>query len=220
MHEHYESPKLTTVGSVRSLTMGQGIRGNDDHLVFHIGVRHRHPVRPRFVKLGGDRGVRRESRRPPVVVGARLSLTPSSGRARWRSRPAGCTDPSRRRRDLDRSGTPREALDDAIRSALVHGPCYVTFSGGRDSSAVLAAATALARREGHALPVPVTRIYPDLPDTDESDWQRAVIDHLGLTEWVRLELRDGESELLGPAARDALEPPRSALAARAADATA
>ena len=30
------------------------------------------------------------------------------------------------------------------------------------------------------------------------------IDHLGLTEWVRLELRDGESDLLGRAARDAL----------------
>ncbi|GAB3254606.1 asparagine synthase-related protein [Nocardioides dilutus] len=100
--------------------------------------------------------------------------------------------------------TPREALDDAIRPALVDGPCYVTFSGGRDSSAVLAAATALARREGHAVPVPVTRVYPDLPDTDESAWQRAVVDHLGITEWIRLELRDGESDLLGPAARDAL----------------
>ena len=98
-----------------------------------------------------------------------------------------------------------DALDDVIRSSLVHGPCYVSFSGGRDSSAVLAAATALARREGHALPVPVTRLYPDLPDTDESAWQRAVVDHLGLTEWVRLELRNGESDLLGDAARDALE---------------
>ncbi|WP_169576492.1 lasso RiPP family leader peptide-containing protein [Nocardioides halotolerans] len=36
MHEHYESPKLTTVGSVRSLTMGQGFHGNDDHLVFTV----------------------------------------------------------------------------------------------------------------------------------------------------------------------------------------
>jgi asparagine synthase (glutamine-hydrolysing) len=69
---------------------------------------------------------------------------------------------------------------------------------------VLAAATALARREGHAPPVPVTRLYPDLPETDESDWQREVVDHLGLTEWVRLELREGESDLLGDAARDAL----------------
>jgi asparagine synthase (glutamine-hydrolysing) len=31
-----------------------------------------------------------------------------------------------------------------------------------------------------------------------------VIDHLGLTDWVRLELRNGESDLIGPAARDAL----------------
>lgn len=112
------------------------------------------------------------------------------------------TAPATMARDSTR--TARDALDDAIRPALVDGPCYVTFSGGRDSSAVLAAATALARREGHALPVPVTRVYPDLPETDESEWQHAVVDHLGLTEWVRLELRDGESDLLGPAARDAL----------------
>ena len=94
----------------------------------------------------------------------------------------------------------RQALDDAIRPALQHGPCYVTFSGGRDSSAVLAAATDLARREGFDLPVPITRVYPDLPDTDESSWQRMVIDHLGLTEWIRLELHQGESDLLGAAA--------------------
>jgi asparagine synthase (glutamine-hydrolysing) len=100
--------------------------------------------------------------------------------------------------------TPREALDEAIRPALVDGPCFVTFSGGRDSSAVLAAATALARREGHPLPVPVTRVYPDLPETDESDWQRAVVEHLGLPEWIRLDLRRGESDLLGVAARAAL----------------
>lgn len=100
--------------------------------------------------------------------------------------------------------TPRQALDDVLRPALLTGPCYVTFSGGRDSSAVLAAATDLARREGLPLPIPLTRIYPDLPDTDESSWQRLVIDHLGLTEWKQLVLRDGETELLGPSARAAV----------------
>ncbi|MDF1603438.1 asparagine synthase-related protein [Nocardioides sp. YIM 152315] len=100
--------------------------------------------------------------------------------------------------------TPREALDDAIRPALLDGPCYVTFSGGRDSSAVLAAATALARREGHPLPIPVTRCYPDIPATDESAWQRMVVDHLGLTEWIRFELREDESDLLGDTARAGL----------------
>lgn len=99
---------------------------------------------------------------------------------------------------------PRTALDDALRPALLNGPCYVTFSGGRDSSAVLAAATALARREGHDLPVPVTRVYPHIPDTDESHWQQLVIDHLQLKEWVRLELVSDETDLLGPAARAAV----------------
>ena len=37
MHEHYESPKLTPVGSVMGLTQGQGILGHDDSFVFHIG---------------------------------------------------------------------------------------------------------------------------------------------------------------------------------------
>ena len=100
--------------------------------------------------------------------------------------------------------SPREALEDCLRPALLAPPCYVTFSGGRDSSAVLAVAASLARREGHALPIPVTRVYPDLPDTDESSWQRAVIDHLRLDDWLRLEFRQGETDLLGAAARDGL----------------
>lgn len=99
--------------------------------------------------------------------------------------------------------SPREALEEAIRPALVDGPCFVTFSGGRDSSAVLAVAVALARREGHDLPVPATKVYPGHPRTDESSWQRLVIDHLGLTDWVRVEYRD-EVELLGPIARASL----------------
>jgi hypothetical protein len=37
MHDHYEPPKLTSVGSVRGLTMGEGIFGHDDSLVFHWG---------------------------------------------------------------------------------------------------------------------------------------------------------------------------------------
>ncbi|GAB3811850.1 hypothetical protein GCM10028820_03780 [Tessaracoccus terricola] len=100
--------------------------------------------------------------------------------------------------------TPRQALDDAIRPALLDAPCHVTFSGGRDSSAVLAAATALARREGHPLPIPVTRSYPDLPETQESEWQRSVIDHLGLKEWIRLDFTADETDLLGDVAREAV----------------
>ncbi len=99
---------------------------------------------------------------------------------------------------------PRQALDDVLRPALESGPCFVTFSGGRDSSAVLAAATDLARREGHAEPIPVTRVYPDIPESTEPDCQRPVVDHLRLTNWVRLNFRAGESDLLGDAAKAGL----------------
>lgn len=101
------------------------------------------------------------------------------------------------------SRAPLQALEHAIRPWLVDPPCYVAFSGGRDSSAILAVATDVARREGLDLPVPATRIYPDAPRTDESEWQRMVIDHLGLTEWTRVTFHD-EHELLGMAARDSL----------------
>ncbi len=160
------------------------------------------------MKVGEDRGVRRDPQRPP---GRRRTHSTDDPFVRpeplevatgWVYGSVPVADPASP--PSDTLGTPREALDDAMRPALADGPCYVSFSGGRDSSAVLGAATSLARREGHALPIPVTRVYPDLPDTDESDWQRAVVDHLGLTEWVRLELRDGESDLLGAVARDAL----------------
>ena len=160
------------------------------------------------MKLGEDRGVRRDSLRPPgrrrpaTAADTYLRPEPLEVATGW---VYGSVPTSPFFQPPEPHGTPRDALDDAMRPALVAGPCYVSFSGGRDSSAILAAATALARREGHALPIPVTRVYPDLPDTDESEWQRLVIDHLGLTEWVRLELRDGESDLLGPTARGALE---------------
>ena len=47
---------------------------------------------------------------------------------------------------------PLEALEAAVRPALERSPCVVSFSGGRDSSAVLAVATQVARREGLPLP--------------------------------------------------------------------
>lgn len=97
----------------------------------------------------------------------------------------------------------RAAFEAAINRALMRPPCYVSFSGGRDSSAVLAVAAHVARREGHADPIPVTEIYPGIEAADESRWQRLVIDHLGLREWVRISI-SGESDLLGDAARTSL----------------
>jgi hypothetical protein len=102
-----------------------------------------------------------------------------------------------------RSVSPREALENVIRPALERSPCLISFSGGRDSSAVLAAAVALARREGLALPIPATIVLPAAAATDEAMWQEQVIRRLDLPDWQRFTF-DDELGLLGPYARRAL----------------
>ena len=69
--------------------------------------------------------------------------------------------------------TPRVALEAAVLGALRRPPCGVAFSGGRDSSLVLAVATHVARREGLPDPIPVTRRFPDKPEAEESEWRRS-----------------------------------------------
>lgn len=100
----------------------------------------------------------------------------------------------------DALGGPRAAFEAAVREALLRPPCVISFSGGRDSSAVLAVAVYLARREGHPPPIALTLRFPGVDGTDEDEWQRLVVDHLGVDDWVRHDLRD-EIDLLGPAAQ-------------------
>lgn len=99
--------------------------------------------------------------------------------------------------------TPRDALEQVIRQSLERAPCGVAFSGGRDSSAVLAVAAHVARRDGLPLPVPITRVFPGAPASAESEWQDAVIRHLGLDDWQRVTI-DDELDLVGPRARQHL----------------
>ncbi|MFN8187565.1 MAG: asparagine synthase-related protein [Gaiellales bacterium] len=95
---------------------------------------------------------------------------------------------------------PVEALREILRPALVAGRCHVTFSGGRDSSAILAVAAALAAEEGLAPPVPVTVRFANAPGTGELAWQERVVEHLGLDRWVIVEAGD-ELDLVGPVAQ-------------------
>lgn len=97
-------------------------------------------------------------------------------------------------------GRARDALADAIREALEHPPCSVSFSGGRDSSGVLALATHVARSEGLDPPIPITLRFGGAARTDESDWQERIVAHLGLTDWERIELTT-EVDLLGDLAQ-------------------
>jgi len=98
--------------------------------------------------------------------------------------------------------TPMTAIEDALRPHLTSPPCAVAFSGGRDSSALLAVATRLARREGLDDPLPVT-IRSGFGANDEAAWQELVIGHLGLNDWHRLAVQH-ELELVGDVAAAAL----------------
>jgi asparagine synthase (glutamine-hydrolysing) len=111
---------------------------------------------------------------------------------------------SRRLPPLQRGGTPAEAFEAAMLPGLRRGPCFVSFSGGRDSSAVLAAATHVARREGLGEPVPITIQSAGAPRSHESDWQERVVSHLGVRDWIRIEVVD-ELDAVGPYARRVLE---------------
>ncbi len=93
----------------------------------------------------------------------------------------------------------RAAFEHAVRTALEHPPCVVSFSGGRDSSAVLAVAADLARREGHRPPVAVSLRFARVPSAEESAWQAGVVDALGVTDWEQVEL-DTELDLVGEVA--------------------
>lgn len=78
---------------------------------------------------------------------------------------------------------PISALERALLPAVSNGPCYVAFSGGRDSSVLLALAVRVARREGLEDPIPLTMRFRDAPEGEESAWQLDVVKHLQLDDW-------------------------------------
>lgn len=108
----------------------------------------------------------------------------------------------RRRQESATSRSASEVLIDVVESAVAE-TTYVMFSGGVDSSLVLAAAVTACRRAGVAPPVPVTYRYPEHPDSFESEYQEAVIGHLGLDDWLIFEI-DEELDVLGEPTRAAL----------------
>ena len=97
-------------------------------------------------------------------------------------------------------GTPLAALERAMLPALQRPPCVVSFSGGMDSSFLLAVAARVARREGLPLPIPVTWRFADAPRAYETPWQERVVRELGLRDWTVLET-DDELDLVGPVAQ-------------------
>lgn len=104
-------------------------------------------------------------------------------------------------RPLSRSTeSPLAALERAVLPALRRTPCLVSFSGGLDSSFVLAVADRVARREGLPPPIPCTWRFVDAPRADESVWQEDVLRALALPDWQRLRA-DDDLDLVGPVAQ-------------------
>lgn len=95
--------------------------------------------------------------------------------------------------------TPMQALEASILTALLRPPCLVTFSGGMDSTFVLAVALQVARREGLPPPVPVSWRFPLAPKADESAIQDELLAELGVSERLAWPVTD-ELDLIGPIA--------------------
>ncbi len=109
--------------------------------------------------------------------------------------------------ELSRRATrlsPLQAFENELRSALMRPPCLVSFSGGRDSSGILALATHVARSEGLALPIPATLVFEGDAMAEESDWQNLVITHLGVKDWIRYKVPAGSLDAVGPVATSLL----------------
>jgi len=94
---------------------------------------------------------------------------------------------------------PRAVLERSLLSCLIEQPCMIAFSGGRDSSAILAVAVHVARREGLPLPIPVTLRYRETRGTEESEWQQLVLDHLAVRDHHVITVGD-EHDPIGPIA--------------------
>lgn len=95
--------------------------------------------------------------------------------------------------------TPLAALAEILAEALEQPPCFVTFTGGRDSSAMLGLAAAVARRRGLPDPRPLTMVFPHVRSSDETSWQELMLSFLEIDRgcWERITIGPGELDLVG-----------------------
>lgn len=108
-----------------------------------------------------------------IAYGSALDTADAPTRAWSRAgRPSAATSAADMAR---RAQAAYQALADAVRPALAGGHCLVSFSGGMDSSFVLAVAAAVARTDGLPPPVPIILRFTDAPRADETARQAAVL---------------------------------------------
>ena len=96
-------------------------------------------------------------------------------------------------------GGPLDVLFDEARRILGGGRCAVAFSGGRDSSALLACFLHVARRDGFEEPTAITARWPGNAAAEESEWQDHVARGLKVKRWEII-TPGTDFDLLGPLA--------------------
>jgi hypothetical protein len=112
--------------------------------------------------------------------------------------PLGSVSPVERAKEgAGRTGDPWSALEDVMVPVLAAPPLAVSFSGGRDSSLLLAVAASAAERYGLAPPIAITMRFRSAAGTEESDWQHLIVRSLGIVDWRIINLTD-ELDYLGP----------------------
>ena len=88
-----------------------------------------------------------------------------------------------------------EAMGDALEPHLASGPCLVWQTGDDGGALGLGSAVRRARREGLPDPIPLTLVTD--PAAGDDEHVRAVVEALGLRDWVRVDATEG-LDLLGP----------------------
>jgi hypothetical protein len=103
----------------------------------------------------------------------------------------------------DGSVHPVEVLRNIARRLLATPPCVIAFSGGRDSSALLALFIDVARRDGLPEPIAITARWDEDAASNENAWQENVISSIGASHWEII--RPGtDLDLLGSEATSVL----------------
>jgi Asparagine synthase len=105
--------------------------------------------------------------------------------------------------ELDSSESPWEALVERFSPLLARPPLLLAFSGGRDSSLLLAGAADCSQRHGLPPPVAITYRNAGAPGMEEETWQQLVLERFQVQDWVHVDGL-GELDFLGPIAREAL----------------
>ncbi len=97
---------------------------------------------------------------------------------------------------LSAGADPVAVLEAQARALLAKPPCVIAFSGGRDSSVLLATFVHVAREEGLPQPIAVTARWDEDEASDEAEWQEHVVASVGADHWEIL--RPGtDLDLLG-----------------------